>query len=101
MASDGGKMGGAEGMSQNRGFLFSENHFCHFRGMASDGAKWVQNGLKHVPKTGFLVFGKKVLPKKGHKTADFAQKLQKWAESCPKIGVSYFKKKGFAEKGTC
>jgi hypothetical protein len=68
---------------------------------SGDGFGGVQNGPNHVPKSGFLVFGKKVLPKKGHKTADFAQKLQKWAEACPKIGVSYFKKKGFAEKGTC
>ena len=88
---------GTEGMSQNRGFLFSENHFCHFRGMASEGCKMdrimsqnrgflfsekrfcrkrdikqpillknCKNGLKHVPKSGFLISRKKVLPKKGH-----------------------------------
>jgi len=80
------------------GFLVFGKSLLPFSG---DGFGGVQNGPNHVPKSGFLVFGKKVLPKKGHKTADFAQKLQKWAEACPKIGVSYFKKKGFAEKGTC
>ena len=88
---------GTECMSQNRGFLFSENHFCRFRGMASEGCKMgrimsqkrgflfsekrfcrkrdikqpillknCKNGLKHVPKSGFLISRKKVLPKKGH-----------------------------------
>jgi hypothetical protein len=62
--------------------------------MASDGGK-----MGVVPKSGFLVFGKSLLPFSGDGLGGGKMGV-KWAESCPKIGVSYFKKKGFAEKGT-
>ena len=58
-------------------------------------------GLMHVPKSGFLVFRKKVLPKKGHKTAQNGPKRPKTACACPFFGHSCFRKKTFAEKGTC
>ena len=46
--------------------------------------------LRHscFPKKAFAIFGG--WPRRG----------AKWTESCPKIGVSCFRKKGFAEKGT-
>ena len=65
MASEGGKMGRI--MSQKRGFLFSEKRFCRKRDIKQPILlKNCKNGLKHVPKSGFLISRKKVLPKKGH-----------------------------------
>ena len=62
---NGGKMGRI--MSQNRGFLFSEKRFCRKRDIKQPILlKNCKNGLKHVPKSGFLISRKKVLPKKGH-----------------------------------
>ena len=54
--------------------------------------KWVQMGANRradVPKTGFLVFGKKVLGFLGGATERNA------AIGCPQNGVSCFRKKGF------
>lgn len=65
MASEGCKMG--RFMSQKRGFLFSEKRFCRKRDIKQPILlKNCKNGLKYVPKSGFLISRKKVLPKKGH-----------------------------------
>jgi len=56
--------------------------------------KWAQMGATEradVPKTGFLVFGKKVLAFLGGATA----------VGCPQNGVSCFRKKGFGVFGGC
>jgi len=77
-------------MSQNRGFLFPEKRFSHFWG--------VQHAIltpTDVPKSEFLISGKKVFAFLGGATCDFD------ADGCPKIGVSCFRKKGFRILRTC
>jgi hypothetical protein len=78
----------------------------------------------YVPQTGKLIFGKKVLPKMGHATIpgvggfmsqkqgnSFSEKrfCPKWDMQrsprsgvlCPKNRETHFRKKGFAQNGTC
>ena len=62
------------GMSLFEAFLFSESAFSCFGDMPQNG-----NGMCVVPKLGILVFGKKLLPKLGHKMAQNAPKWPKTA----------------------
>jgi len=66
-------------MSQNRGFLFSKKRFSRFWGM-----QYTKLGLMDVPKSGILVFQKKVFAFLGDEIYEIG------ADGCPKIGDSYF-----------
>jgi hypothetical protein len=75
-------------MSQNRGFLFSRKRFSRFLG--------VQHAIltpMDVPKSGILVFQKKVFAFFGGAICEIG------ADGCPKIGVLISKKKVFAFLG--
>jgi hypothetical protein len=58
--------------SQNRGFFFPGKSFSRF-----EGVQPATDRVQHVPFWGIRVFGKKLLPKSGHKTAQNGPKRPK------------------------
>jgi len=63
------------GMSLFEAFVFSESAFPCFGDMPQNGI-----GMFVVPKSGIRVFGKKLLPKLGHRMAQNGPKWSKTAE---------------------